>query len=149
MKQIILAVLLFFTVGQLYAQDNGHKVIELLSGVIKFENTNVNSSRPIADIKQLASEQAAKKFDLTKNNINEVLDEAKTFQYCLIVVENHTVVLVESWSNCIQSGSWKYCMPYGSGYIQRGQFVKKEDHINNIIGIPDTQKRAVFLFNKK
>ena len=49
--------------------------------------------------------------------------------------------------DCIQSGSWGACMPYAKGYIKKGSLIEKEDYINNIIGIPDSQLRKVYLFN--
>ena len=149
MKRIGFVFLFCINIAVVFSQSNADKVKELLSGVLKFDNVSLNVDRPIADINLIAMQQADTMLVLKKTNVSEVLSMAKKYQYCLITVERHTIVLVESWTNCIQSGSWGVCMPYGSGYIQKGELSKKVDHINNIIGIPDSQRRTVFLFNKK
>lgn len=125
------------------------QVADLFKDVINFEGTSVNNERPIPSINKIAAQQADTIFFLTKDNATQVFREAKKYQSCVISIERHTIVLVQSWTNCSKSGSWNYCMPYGIGYIQRDEMVKKEDYIKNIIGTPDFQRRTVFLFNKK
>jgi hypothetical protein len=132
-----------------HAQTNPQEVKELLKGVISLDETSFNETRPIPSINKVAAQQADTIFFLTKNNINQVFREAKKYQSCIITVGQHTVVFVKSWTNCSKSGSWNYCMPDGTGFIQRDEMVKKEDYIKNIIGTPDAQRRTVFLFNKK
>lgn len=125
------------------------QVADLFKDVINFEGTTVNDVRPIPSINKIAAQQADTIFFLTKDNVTQVFREAKKYESCVISIERHTIVLVQSWTNCSKSGSWNYCMPYGIGYIQRDEMVKKEDYIKNIIGTPDFQRRTVFLFNKK
>lgn len=149
MKRFGCLLLLVAIVTFASAQSNAQKLTDLLTGVINFENANVNADRPIANINQLAAQQADSMMVLTKENATDVFNEAKKYQQCIVSVGQHTIVLVNSWTNCIQSGSWGYCMPYGDGYIQRGELEKKSDHINNIIGIPDSQRRMVLVFDKK
>lgn len=132
-----------------YAQTNTDKVTELFKGVINFDGANLNEDRPISKLNLLAAQQADTMVFLTKENITDVMSEAKKYQSCIISVERHTIILVKSWSNCSESGAWNYCMPYGTGYIQRTELVKKEDYIKNIIGTPDSQRRTLFLFKKK
>ena len=75
------------------------------------------------------------------------LEEVKNYSYCIIFVSNHTLVKVNDFNDCIQSGSWGACMPKGKGYIIKGKWNYKEDYINNIIGrAGDGQKRVAYLF---
>lgn len=145
---LFLSLILLGTIAT-NAQTNTQKVTELFQGVINFEDANINEERPIPSLNLLAAKQADTMLVLTKNNINSVMAYAKKYQSCIISVDRHTIVLVKSWSNCSKSGSWNYCMPYGIGYIQRGELTRMEDYIKNIIGTPDTQRRTVFLFKKK
>lgn len=150
MKRIkIIVFLLAFGTFAAYSQTNVQKMSELFTGVINLEGANINESRPISNLNLLAAQQADTMFVLKQENAAKILDEAKNYETCIISVERHTIVLVSSWGDCSQSGSWNYCMPYGIGYIQRGELEKKEDYIKNIIGTPDSQRRTVFLFNKK
>lgn len=144
----ILSVIFLVTLTT-QAQTNTQKVTELLQSVIDFEGADINDERPIPSLNLLAAKQADTMLVLTKDNISSVMAYAKKYQTCIISVDRHTMVLVESWSNCSKSGSWNYCMPYGTGYVQKGELIKMEDYIKNIIGTPDTQRRTVFLFKKK
>lgn len=150
MRQSIF-ILLFSAIGSVvgFTQTNSQEVKELLNGVIDFSENTFNDVRPIPSINKAAAQQADTIFFLTKDNIYQVFKEAKKYKSCIISVESHTFVSVESWTNCSKSGSWNFCMPYGTGFIQRDEMVKKEDYIKNIIGMPDAQRRTVFLFDKK
>ena len=124
-------------------------VTEFLRDISSLEkDTNVN---PINAFKNLANDLVDKKIVLTKDNINEVLNDCKNFSSCIVVVENHTIVKINTLEDCQQSGSWKACMPICSGYIKKGELNYKEDYMNNIIGIPDGQERIAYFFleNKK
>ena len=150
MKRVgIIFTFLVLGVVVIHAQTNTQKVTELFKGVINFEGANINESRPISNLNLLAAQQADTMFVLNKANATKILNEAKKYQSCVISVERHTIVLIDSWDDCSQSGSWDYCMPHGVGYIQREGLEKTEDCIKNIIGTPDAQRRTVFLFNKK
>ncbi|MBS2097396.1 hypothetical protein [Carboxylicivirga linearis] len=138
----------FVSFINLHAQTNAERVSSLFSNVLDLSNAKLNADRPIANINQLAAHQADTMFILNKENATSVFDLAKNYNYCIISVERHTVVLVDGWNDCIQSGSWNYCMPKGKGFIQRsGEMTEKEDYINNIIGMPNSQRRTVFLIN--
>ncbi len=144
-------IFVFLTLSSViaFSQSNSQKLKELFTGVINFEGANLNEGRPIPSLNLLAAQQADTMFVLNKENAGKVLNEAKNYKYCMISVERHTVVFVKSWDDCSQSGAWDSCMPYGTGWIQRDELEKKEDYIKNIIGIPDMQRRTVFLFDKK
>lgn len=146
---LLLTAILMLIILDSSAQTNGDKITELLGNVLKIDKDKINADRPIANINLLAAQQSDTMIVLTKQNINDVFSMAKTYESCIISVERHTILLIDSWSNCIQSGSWGYCMPHGVGFIQRGEMTKKEDFINNIIGVPDSQRRTVFLIKKK
>lgn len=150
MKRIgLIFLFLFVCLFVSRAQTNTQKITELFNGVIDFSGAKINDSRPISNVNLLASHQADTMLFLTKENVASVMKEAKKYKNCVISVDRHTIVLVKSWSDCSKSGSWNYCMPFGTAYIQRAELVKVEDYIKNIIGTPDTQRRTVFLFGKK
>ncbi len=144
-----LIVLSFIGIIATYAQTNQQKPTEVFNGVLDFSDANINESRPVSGIIQISARQADTVFFLTKGNVNNVMKQAKEYKHCIIAVGTHTVVLVNSWSKVSKSGSWNYYLPYGIGYIQRGELINKEDYIKNIIGTPDSQRRTVFLFDKK
>ena len=56
------------------------------------------------------------------------------------------IVKVTDMNNKVISGSWCCRIPFGEGYIQKGELTFKLDYLNNIIGIPDSQRRMIFLF---
>ncbi|MCU4174452.1 hypothetical protein [Carboxylicivirga sp. N1Y90] len=147
MKRSILFTMLLAIGLYVTSQSNAETLKTFLSDVISFEEVTLDPNRPISKIRQMASVQADTFFVLTKENTAEVLRTAKAYQHCLVFTGSHTIVKVTDLSNCIQSGSWGACMPMGEGYIQRGEMEKKADYINNIIGMPDMQKRVLFLFN--
>jgi hypothetical protein len=145
----LLFCLLSFATYDNIAQSNTQKVTDLFKGIINFDGSQINEERPIPTLNLLAAQQADTLFFLNKNNVSSVMKEAKKYKSCIISVDRHTIVLVTSWENSSKSGSWNYYLPYGIGFIQRENLAKKEDFVKNIIGIPDSQRRTVFLFNKK
>ncbi|WP_282037787.1 hypothetical protein [Saccharicrinis aurantiacus] len=129
------------------AQSAKDEVIaEFVKGAVSFEAAELSKNSPISSFNKKASEQASKSIVLTKENVKESLNEAKTYSSCFITVGVHTIVKVTDFEKTIMSGSWGTEMPFGEGYIQKGELVNKQDYINNIIGIPDTQRRMMFLF---
>ncbi len=114
--------------------------------VMQVDDENEIGNSPLDSIKQYASAKADKSIVLTRINMEEALQNAKTYKSCLITVGKHTVVLVTDFNKEVASGSWGCKMPMGKGYIKRGKISVKEDYINNIIGIPDAQKRMMYLF---
>ncbi len=147
MKLLFTSLLFFMTLGIVKSQDNKAELIkDLTEGVISVNLADIHESSPISSINKLAFDQAAKSIVLNKENISGSLDEAKSYKACIITVGVHTIVLVENLSKTIRSGSWGCNMPWGKGFIQKGSLNFKEDYINNIIGIPDNQRRMMFLF---
>ncbi|MBI9063726.1 MAG: hypothetical protein JEZ14_17225 [Marinilabiliaceae bacterium] len=146
---LLLAALVLVVSTSLNAQSKVETLTEFLNGIISFENTAQNAGTPISTIKELASAQADKTIDLTKANVKEVLAQAKDYHFVVITVGTHTIVRITDLNDCIQSGSWGTCMPMGEGYIQKSGLTNKNDYINNIIGIPNTQERKVYFFKKK
>jgi len=119
-----------------------------LDGTITFQNSEVNESEPLIDIKALAEKQAEKKIALTKESISAALDDIKKYNHAIIIVGKHTIAKITDAPNCKDSGSWGACMPFGKGLIQKsGAFKAEENYINYIIGIPDSQERLLYLFN--
>jgi len=149
MKNTIILFLLFVIGVCANGQTNAETLKTFLTDIISFDNVELNADRPLPKIRQLASTQADTVIILTKENVSKTMKLAKKYQHCLIFTGSHTIVKVTELDNCIQSGSWKACMPYGEGYIQRAEMIKKVDYINNIIGTPDSQKRGLFLFKLK
>lgn len=146
---LLLAAFIVLVATSVNAQSKVETLKDFLSGIITFEKAELNAGTPIASIKELASTQADKTLDLTKENIKDVLTEAKDYHSVVITVGVHTIVRITDLENCIQSGSWGACMPMGEGYIQKSGLTNKNDYINNIIGIPNSQERKVYFFKKK
>lgn len=131
------------------AQTKVETLSEFLDGIIKFENATINEGTPLKDIKVLAAEQADLVKDLDKESIKEVLETAKSYHFCVITVGDHTIARITDLGFTQQSGSWGVGMPMGEGYVQKNGLTHKNDYINNIIGIPNSQERKVYFFNKK
>jgi len=146
---LLLAALVLVVSTSLNAQSKVETLSEFLNGIISFENAQLNAGTPISSIKELASAQADKTIDLTKANVKEVLEQAKNYHFAVITVGTHTIARITDLSDCIQSGSWGTCMPMGEGYVQKSGLTNKNDYINNIIGIPNSQERTVYFFKKK
>ncbi|MCW3785306.1 hypothetical protein [Plebeiibacterium sediminum] len=147
MKLLFTGLLILLTIGIVNAQENKAELIkDLTDGVISLEISDLNESSPISSINKLAFEQAAKSIVVTKENMGSSLEEAKAYKSCVITVGVHTIVVVENFSKTVRSGSWGANMPWGKGFIQKGSMNFKEDYINNIIGMPDGQRRMMFLF---
>ncbi len=147
MKLVFTSLLFVMFLGNIKSQENKADLIKSLTeGLIQVELSDLNESSPISSINKLAYEQASKSVVLTKDNIAESLKEANSYSAFIITVGVHTIVIVKDYSKSRMSGSWGTKMPWGKGYIQKGSLNYKEDYINNLIGIPDTQRRMMFLF---
>jgi len=144
----IVAFILLMATG-VNAQTKVETLTEFLDGIINFENTQIQEGTPIADIKVLAGRQADVTLDLNKETVKDILEKAKDYHFCVITVGEYTIARITDIENCVQSGSWGTCMPMGEGYVQRSGLTNKNDYINNIIGIPNSQERKVFFFMKK
>ncbi len=148
MKLFFTSLLIVFSIGVAESQENKAELIkDLTSGIFKVELSELNENSPISSINKLAFQQADKSIVLTKENVESTLNEAKSYNACIITVGVHTIVVVEDLNKNKKSGAWGCNMPMGKGYIQKGTLNFKEDYINNIIGIPDSQRRMIFLFN--
>ena len=145
MKYVLLMLFLVAALSA-HGQSKVEKISDFLDSIINFEEASFNEHNPIITIHSMAAEQADEVEQITESNIREILEKGRQFSHCLITVEQHTVVLVTDWENCKQSGSWDTCMPYGKGFIQRGELESHEDYINNIIGTPDAKRRTAFFF---
>jgi len=124
---------------------NDSPSIPFLEDVKSLENKKYKT--PIITFKDFAISSAEKSIKLTKKNITASLTKAKEYKYCVIIVGVHTIVKISDLKNCKQSGSWGACMPFAEGYIKKGGLKYKKDYINNIIGLPDSQERTMYLFN--
>lgn len=150
MKSTALTWVLAFIFGvSTFAQETKTDLLKsFLSEVITIESSDLSAHEPITGVAALAVQKATKQITLTKENISEALADAKSHKHVIIIVGNHTIVKVTDLDDCTQSGAWGACMPMGTGYIQRsGQLNEKEGYINNIIGIPDSQQRTMYLFD--
>ncbi len=120
-------------------------VTDFLKNIESLEKEESNN--PINAFREAADASAERVIALTKENMSEVLTEAKKYKYCVITTGDHTIVKIDDPENCKQSGSWGACMPYATGYIKKGELIFQEDYINFIIGRPDDQERTAYLFN--
>lgn len=110
--------------------------------------TEINATRPIKALQIVADVSATAKVNLTKENIGEVLEEAKSYKHLVIITGTHTIVKITDLEDCKQSGSWGTCMPKGEGYISKaGALSYYDDYLNNIIGIPGSQTRTAYFFD--
>lgn len=149
MRNLILVALIAISFSCANEAEQGAKeetniVSQFLENPASLEKSE--SKTPIADFEKTAKATALKFTALNKDNIKQVLEEAKIYSHSIIIVEDHTIVEITDLENCKSSGSWGACMPYGNGYIKKGDLVKEKDYINNIIGLPDNQKRTIYFF---
>lgn len=120
-------------------------VLNFLKNVKSLEE--IEEGNPIEAFSEQAKEIADVTFSLEKGGAQDLFETAKGYLHCVIVVEDHTIVKIEDFDDCKQSGSWATCMPMGKGYVKRGDLNSEKDYINNIIGTPDDKERTVYLFN--
>ena len=129
------------------AQEGKDVVIQKFTeGIVTFPEGELSRYTPISSFNKEALDNAAKSATLTKENMASTIVEAKNYKYCLITVGTHTIVKITDLDKTIMSGSWGCKLPFGEGYVQKGTLSFKQDYINNIIGIPDAQRRMVFFF---
>lgn len=139
--------MLCLSVPVLAQKSRGEILQQFLGGIIQLNGEVLNKTEPIAGVAELAKNQAAKSIEITKENMASMLTEAKDYRTVIIITGSHTIVKITSLANCAHSVAWEVCMPQGVGYVQRsGELNKMEGFINNIIGVPDAQKRTAFLF---
>jgi len=119
-------------------------VTNFLKEVRSFEA--IEDKAPISYFEGLANNTANETMNLSEGNIQDIIDAAKNYTHCVIIVEDHTIIKLVSLDDCKQSGSWGACMPMAEGYIKKGELEYQEDYMNNIIGLPDSQTRTAYLF---
>ncbi|WP_075590043.1 hypothetical protein [Labilibacter marinus] len=119
---------------------------EFTAGVVNFEEGELNQHSPIASFNKVAYAQATKSVVITKENMASSVAEMTNYKTCFITVGTHTIVKVSDLNKKVMSGSWGCRIPFGEGYIQKGELLFKQDYLNNIIGIPDSQRRMLFMF---
>lgn len=127
--------------------DSGNSellVTNFLKDTRSFERANFN--QPVEEFINSASKIADEAVELDKNTMQGFLEKGNTFSHGVIVVGNHTIVKIDDFEKCKTSSSWGGCMPFGEGYIKKGDLIFQKEYINNIIGRPDNQKRMGFLF---
>lgn len=151
MKKIILPLIVLAFIAcnsdnstEASGDTNKTIVADFLTNVESFEA--IEEKAPISYFAKLANDIAEETATVTKDNIQDVLDAAKHYGKCIIIVGDHTIVKIDNVEDCKQSGSWGACMPMAKGYIKRGDLDYQEDYINNIIGTPDSQERTAYLF---
>ena len=118
----------------------------VVSGFLKDINSLKQVKKPMKTFIAQAEKTADKSILFTKDNIQEVLDEAVNYNGFVIVVEDHTIVKIDDVKNCKASGSWGACMPFVKGFIKKGELKYQEDYCNFIIGTPNAQKRTAYFF---
>lgn len=102
---------------------------------------------PIVSLIEDAENNSSASMSLDKTNVSEVVEKMKMYSTSIVVVEDHTVVRIVDPNDCKPSGSWNSCMPLAEGYIRQSGTMKPHgDYLNNIIGLPDDQKRTVYYF---
>ena len=106
----------------------------------------VDSKNVISDFATEAKLVANKTMDLNVESMADFLGLGKAYSHGIIIVGNHTIVRIDDFKNCKQSSAWAACMPFGEGYIKKGDLEFKKEYINNIIGRPDKQSRVGYLF---
>lgn len=151
MKKIALiaALAIFAACSNVNDSSQESSSSELVSNVVDDidEITETKEKKAIEKFIANAKESAANVIAFDKSNIAEVLSKSPKYKHVILVVGNHTIVTIEDVEDCKMSSSWSACMPMVKGYIKKGEWVEKEDYANNIIGVPDSQKRLAFFFN--
>ncbi len=129
------------------ATSESSLVTNFLEDISSLEDNVAKGKNPIADFITEASNSADKTIEFSKENLSDVLEEAKAYKHQVITTGDHTIIKITDLDDCKQSSSWGACVPFAKGYIKKGDLVEQADYMNNIVGRPDDQKRLLFLFN--
>lgn len=144
----IASAILFFLVACSSNESKDGQSLDIQQLINDFELLEKSEAKnPIVEVRKAAKDQADKVIKFNKNNIAKMLYDAREYAHCIIIVDDHTLVLISDFEDCQESSSWGACMPWAKGYIKRGKLVRKEDYLNNLIGTPDMQVRKAFFFN--
>jgi hypothetical protein len=115
--------------------------------VVNFNPENYSGSQPISQMSKDLEQSADKIISLDKSNMAESLETAKEYSKAYIIIENHTFIKINDLTDCKKSTTWNALMPKGTSLVQKsGDFEKKTDYINYLIGMPDNQSRKMYLF---
>jgi len=145
--KIIGITLAFFLICSCSHNKKQKDVKNFVNNIVTIDPEEVSGSQPISKLSAVAEQKANKTIALNKENIGQALEEAKSYNKALIVVGTHTLIKIKDFDDCKKSTAWGTCMPKGVALIQKsGNFEKKTDYINNLIGLPDGQERKMFLF---
>jgi len=144
-KLLVLLIIITSCSSPSKQENNDTPEMDILEDIKAIKDNG--DKTPIISFKKFANSSANKSITLSKKNFSSSLTKAKEYKYCIITVENHTIVKILDLNNCKQSGAWGTCMPIAEGYIKKGALKHQKDFINNIIGLPDNQKRTMYLFN--
>ncbi len=152
MKNILTFLIFFAIIG--CGKDKNvlefkQPIAEFLTNPKILTKVEISTKKPIQQFRDFAEISASKRISINKANINESFDEAQNYNFCIVLVANHTLVKVEDFKTCTPSASWGVCMPKVSGYIKKRQLQYQNDFMNNVIGLPDNQERYMYLFEKK
>lgn len=150
MKNIVFSalVVLVFVACQSKGKKTGNpELANVATDFVHNTESLTHVSDPIGSFSAGAFIAAVESYSLDKDNAKLMLAKVESFESTVIVVEDHTIVLVVKGGECQQSASWGACMPYVRGYIKKGELIQQEDFANNIIGRPDNQKRTIYFFN--
>ncbi|MFA9391613.1 MAG: hypothetical protein ACERKD_17520 [Prolixibacteraceae bacterium] len=149
MKKIIqLLIILLFIASSSSAQSKSSELKLFFENIMVLQEDQVNGVQPLVQLASILDDAAAKKIILTKENVQEALQEASKYKHTVLLVGNHSLVKIIDLNDCIPSGAWATCMPKGNALIQKGGvFIQRTDYINQLIGVPDGQVRTVYLLN--
>ena len=128
-------------------EDVTAPLFEMVIDIANLEDETIAGKTPIKTFAAFAEANADDSILITKINIESSLIKAAEFSHAIMVVGNHTVIKITDLKDCKQSASWGACMPKAEGYIKNGKLQHQKDYANNIIGLPDNQKRTLYLFN--
>ncbi len=123
------------------ASTESNTVFQDFTAITKLEGN------PVTTFQKQLEQKAAKVIVLTKENMPEVLSLSESYQQVYIITGNHTVAKILDLKNSLPSGAWACKMPQSEGYIKKGAMKHTTDYLNNIIGVPDQQKRTVYFIN--
>ena len=146
MKQILITLLTLIIVSCSSPEKDNSTVTNFLEDISSLEDNVAKGENPIVNFIETAKYSAEVSTKLTKENINDLLIEAKQYNHCVITTGDHTIAIITDLDDCKTSSSWDACMPYAKGYIKKGKLIHQSDYINNIIGLPDDQERILYLF---
>ena len=146
---IILVVVLIFSCTSDTTKETEKNELEknIVTNFFKDINSLKKEKNPIIEFQKEAEKLAEKSYKFSKENMSSVITDAGTYKHTILIVGNHTIVSIVDLEDCKNSNSWAECMPMSEGYIKKGELIYKKDYSNNIIGLPDSQKRVAYFFN--